>query len=258
MLHTLHPGDQRPADWAAAHASLDNPATVARLLDALRDVGATGQVATLLDREPPPMPASTTRRGVAGLLAWLRDAGATSQVTTLASRAAAHASLDDPGGVAVLLNALRKAGATSQVAALATRAADDASLDDPVGVAGLLDALRGAGATGQITRLLDRDPAAHASLDDPVRRGRAAGRAARGGGHQPGHHAGQPRRRRRQPQRPERRGQLLGALHKVGATARSPSWPAEPPTMPASKTQSAWLGCWARCAGWGPSRRSQN
>jgi hypothetical protein len=33
-------------------------------------------------------------------------------------------------------------------------------------VAELLGALREAGATGQVTALLDRDPAAHASLDD--------------------------------------------------------------------------------------------
>jgi hypothetical protein len=34
-------------------------------------------------------------------------------------------------------------------------------------VASLLDALREAGATSQVTALLDRDPAAHASLDKP-------------------------------------------------------------------------------------------
>ena len=39
LLHTLHPGDQRPADWAAAHVSLDDPGAVARLLDALRRGG---------------------------------------------------------------------------------------------------------------------------------------------------------------------------------------------------------------------------
>ena len=70
--------------------------------------------------------------------------------------------------MAGLLDALREAGATGQVTALASRAAAHASLDDPGAVAGLLDALREAGATGQVTTLLDRDPAAHASLDNPV------------------------------------------------------------------------------------------
>ena len=89
FLHTLNPGDQRPADWAAAHASLDNPVAVAGLLGALREAGATGQVAAL------------------------------------ATRAAAHASLDEPDadrdGVAVLLGALREAGASTQAAELIER-----------------------------------------------------------------------------------------------------------------------------------------
>jgi hypothetical protein len=33
---------------------------VTALLEALHDTGATGQVATLLDRDPPPMSVSTT------------------------------------------------------------------------------------------------------------------------------------------------------------------------------------------------------
>jgi len=42
-----------------------------------------------------------------------------------------------------------------------------ASLGEPFDVADLLRALRVAGATGQVTALLGRDPATHASLDDP-------------------------------------------------------------------------------------------
>jgi hypothetical protein len=89
-------------------------------------------------------------------------------VATLLDRdPAAHVSLDDPDKVAALLGALGEAGADGQVAALAHRAAAQASLDEPYKVAGLLGALRAAGATGQIATLLDRDPAAHVSLDDP-------------------------------------------------------------------------------------------
>ncbi len=40
LLHDLHPGEQRSADWAVANASLDNPAAVALLLNMLREAGA--------------------------------------------------------------------------------------------------------------------------------------------------------------------------------------------------------------------------
>jgi hypothetical protein len=201
LLHTLHPGDQRPAEWATTNVRLDGREGVAQLLGALRDAGATGQVTALLDRDPAAHASLDDAVGVAQLLGALHDAGATGQVTALLDRdPAAHASLDNLWSVAELLSALYLAGATGQVAALATRAAahvslDDprgvarllgmlpagqdialldrgpaahVSLDDPGGVAWLLDALRYAQATGQVTALLDRDPAAHARLDDPL------------------------------------------------------------------------------------------
>jgi hypothetical protein len=126
LLHTLHPGDQRPAGWAAADASLDDPNGVARLLFALREAGATGQV------------------------------------TILASRAAAAASLNDPYGVAFLLDALREAGAAGQVTTLLDRdPAAHASLDSRGAVeAGLLKQLRAAGARAQAAELIGRLPAA--------------------------------------------------------------------------------------------------
>ena len=114
LLHILHPGDPRPADWAAAHTSPDK---------------AVGPV------------------GVALLLGALRRAGATGRVTTLASRAAAHTSLDNLVGVTILLGALREAGASGQVSTLLDRdPAAHASLDYPYFVTSLLDALREAGA----------------------------------------------------------------------------------------------------------------
>jgi hypothetical protein len=164
LLHTLHPGDQRPADWATSHARLDDSYGVAELLRELREAGATGQVAALLDRDPAAHASIDDLYGVAQLLKALPEA----EVTTLASRAAAHASLDNPYPVIHLLEALREAGATAQVTALLDRdPAAHLSLDDPELVIYVLDSLRRAGATGQVTVLLDRDPAAHASIDDP-------------------------------------------------------------------------------------------
>ncbi|MFI6991808.1 hypothetical protein [Nonomuraea wenchangensis] len=73
------------AERAAAHAALDDPSTVAKLLDSLR------------------------------------QAGKHDQVTVLAERAAAHAALDDPYAVAKLLDSLRQAGEHDQVSMLTER-----------------------------------------------------------------------------------------------------------------------------------------
>ena len=128
LLYILHPGDPRPADWAAAHTSPDK---------------AVGPV------------------GVALLLGALRRAGATGRVTTLASRAAAHTSLDNLVGVTILLGALREAGASGQVSTLLDRdPVAHASLDYPYFVTSLLDALREAGAPAQAAELIERLPAA--------------------------------------------------------------------------------------------------
>ena len=60
------------------------------------------------------------------------------------------------------------AGASDAVTALLARdPAGHASLDDPGGVAELLRVLRVAGASDAVTTLLARDPAGHASLDNP-------------------------------------------------------------------------------------------
>jgi Trypsin-like peptidase domain len=117
--------DVRPVHWAVAHAPLDDPYGVARLLDGLRRAGAGEQAAALLRRDP-----------------------------------AAHVSLDDPGEVARLLDGLREAGAGKQAAALAVRAAAQVPLDDPGGVASLLDGLREAGAGEQAAALAVRTPEA--------------------------------------------------------------------------------------------------
>ncbi|MGC5400702.1 hypothetical protein ACPXCP_33770 [Streptomyces sp. DT20] len=167
-LHTLHPTDHHPAQWAATHTSLDNPHDVAELLKELRETGADEQVAALLARDPAAHASLDDPEVVAELLGVLRLAEADEQVGTLLARdPAAHASLDDPYYVAKLLEALRMDGASEQIAALTERAAAHTSLDDPEVVAELLGVLRLAGTDEQVGTLLARDPAAHASLDNP-------------------------------------------------------------------------------------------
>jgi hypothetical protein len=131
-LHTLHPGDCRPAQWAAVHVALDNPYSMARLLDGLRLAGAGEQATVLLARDP-----------------------------------AAHVDLDNAASVAALLKSLREAGASEQTTALAERAAAHVDLDDPHEVAWLLMGLREAGAGEQSNALVARGPAAHVDLDHP-------------------------------------------------------------------------------------------
>jgi len=43
VLRAMHPGDQRPAAWAAANVSLDDPDGMALLLDALRIILSHGK-----------------------------------------------------------------------------------------------------------------------------------------------------------------------------------------------------------------------
>jgi hypothetical protein len=171
LLWSQHPGDRRPARWAAAHARLDDPRSATQLLDEVGRVGAARQVATLARRA-----AADVRLddwyGVAELLHALRGEGATRQVARLARRAAAHVRLDDPNDVAHLLHALRGAGATRQVTGLLDRnPAAHARLDNPDSVSFLLGTLLGEGATRQVTALLDRNPGAHVHLGRRLRVG---------------------------------------------------------------------------------------
>jgi hypothetical protein len=222
LLHTLHPADQRPADWAAAHTTLDDPRALAELLGALRAAGATAQVAALLGRDPAAHVSLDDPRAVAELLGALWAAGATGQVATLANRIVDTASLDDPAAVAELLGALRAAGATAQVAALLRRdPAAHVTVGDPRAVAELLGALRAAGATAQAAALLGRDPAAHASLEDPhavaellgaLRGAGATSQVAALLGRDPAAHAS--------PGNPGQVAVLLDALRAAGATAQ--------------------------------------
>ncbi|UGY92469.1 hypothetical protein [Streptomyces gobiensis] len=163
----LHPTDPRPAQWAAAHASLDDPSGVAFLLTALRDAGAEEQVGVLLDRDPAIHTPLDDPLEVAELLDSLREAGAKEQTAALAARAVAQVPLYDPSEVAYLLVSLREVGAEEQMAALAAWAVAQVPLHDPSKVAYLLDSLREAGAEEQVGVLLDRDPAANAPVHAP-------------------------------------------------------------------------------------------
>ena len=169
ILHDLHPGDHRAAEWVTVDVPLDlrDPYGTAVLLRELRAAGAQEQVTALLARDPAAHVALDAPYGVSILLDGLRAAGAQEQVTALADRAAALVPLDNPYGVVSLLRGLQEAGAQEQVTALADRAAGLASLGDPFDIARLLEVLREAGAQEQVTALLARDPAAHVALDDP-------------------------------------------------------------------------------------------
>ncbi|MEV7020054.1 hypothetical protein AB0N57_30830, partial [Streptomyces sp. NPDC093991] len=85
-LHTLHPTDHQPAQWAAAHVSLDDPAAVARSLSELRGTGADEQVTALLARDPAAHVSLNSPFAVARLLSELRGTGADEQVTALLAR----------------------------------------------------------------------------------------------------------------------------------------------------------------------------
>jgi uncharacterized protein YidB (DUF937 family) len=95
------------------------------------------------------------------------EAPADHRVVALLEAAITYAALNEPSDTAFLLEVLRQAGADRQAAKLLDRdPAAHALLDDAYGVARLLDALRQAGADQQAAKLLDRDPAAHALLDN--------------------------------------------------------------------------------------------
>jgi hypothetical protein len=129
----------------------------------LNELRRTGRYTNLLNRDPV---AINEPRAMARLLSLLSEGGMQNQVTALADHAAA-APVERPRDVASLLHALNQANAKTQASMLASRAATAAPLDDAGAVAMLLKTMRDAGADEQVDALLDRSPAAHASLDHP-------------------------------------------------------------------------------------------
>ncbi|WP_346139512.1 hypothetical protein [Streptomyces coeruleofuscus] len=204
-LHELHPADLRPAQWAAAHAALDDPTAVARLLSQLQKVGGPSSVRVLLNRNPAAHVGLDDLDAVGALLHQLHNASADEQLVALADRVADHGPLNDPSAVVRLLDRLQEVGTLSRVsvllgrnlaaqvaldnlaaidgllhrlhrsaaieefaeqaAVLGERVAADAALDDVASVTRLLKRLRTAKALEQFAALADR-AAAQADLDD--------------------------------------------------------------------------------------------
>jgi uncharacterized protein YidB (DUF937 family) len=166
-MHRLDPTDQRAASWAVVHVSLDDPNGVVGLLERLRAVGASEQIAELAERAAAGV-ALDSPDGVAILLGTLQEVGTADQFTQLAERAAAGAALDNPFNVGILLDGLQSLGAGEQVAELVARSpAAAAVLDNPNGVVYLLECLRAVGASGQVAELAAR-AAANAALDNSL------------------------------------------------------------------------------------------
>ncbi|MFF8932410.1 hypothetical protein ACF1AO_34675 [Streptomyces longwoodensis] len=165
-LHTLHPTNPRPAQWAAEHVALGNPSAVAGLLRMLRGAGAHEQAAALLARDPAAHAGLEDLFAVAELLQALWEAGAHEPAAALAGRAAAHAALHNLYDIVRLLQTLWEAGAHEPAAALAERAAAHAALHNLYDIAELLQTLWEAGAHEPAAALAER-AAAHAALDNP-------------------------------------------------------------------------------------------
>jgi hypothetical protein len=204
MWHSIQPdsADRRPAQWAAAHAALEDPVAASQLLFALRAVGGLEQVAGLAARDPAAHAVLSDPKGdsedmwnvawrlvalqdaarlqeavapvalddlpaVARLLVGLHKTGQHEQARTLADRAAADAPLEDPVAVAWLLVGLQLAGERQQASVFAARAAAHFPLDAPHAVSRLLSALRARGEQQQAHELATR-AAAYFPLDDPT------------------------------------------------------------------------------------------
>ncbi|WP_203948674.1 hypothetical protein, partial [Planotetraspora thailandica] len=167
-LHAQQLDAQTPAArWAAREVSLDDPAHLASLLEALGTVGSGDQAEVLLERNPAAHTALHSVYGVRSLLEALQAAGRSDQVAVLARRAVDGVPLDDPYGIGSLLEALQAAGRADEVAVLARRAADGVPIDDPGAVVELLQALRKTGRGDQVETLLRRDLAGQVTVDYP-------------------------------------------------------------------------------------------
>ncbi len=150
--------------WDALTAHAATASDLTRLGQAARDRGLYRHAAALWTTA-----ATLGSTGAAGQLIIHLRRVSPGDTGRAARWGAGQVSLADPWAVAfLLLGALREAGAGAAVATLLARdPAGHASLDDPLAVALLLGALRAAGAGDAVATLLARDPAGHASLDDP-------------------------------------------------------------------------------------------
>ncbi|GAA2021221.1 hypothetical protein GCM10009839_17630 [Catenulispora yoronensis] len=166
QLDTVLDPDRYAAAYSAANADLADPYAVARLLEALREVGAEQAVTTLLARDPAAHADVTNPVAAALLLDALWEAGAEQAVRVLADRTAVHVTVADTYHVSRLLLAFRETGAEQAVTVLAERVAAHADPTDPKQVARLLQALREARAEQAVRMLADRT-APYADFTDP-------------------------------------------------------------------------------------------
>ncbi|MER5645371.1 hypothetical protein [Streptosporangium sp. NPDC002524] len=133
---------------------LRDPYKLAGFLDALRRMGATEQVAGVVEHLPDLH--LRNLHAMAKLLDVLQRLGAHAQITALAKRIATNVSLDSPQAIIVGLYALQRAGADDQVMALAERASVSVPLDSPKSISRLLSALQEVGADVQAKALAER------------------------------------------------------------------------------------------------------
>src|ERR1035441_10680122 len=129
LWRSAHCPIEKPAQWVAAHASLDDSAAVADLLEVLQ------------------------------------RAGADSAVKVLAGRAAATSSVDAPR-LNLLISVLHELGARDEARHLAGRAVTSGVAHDPLAFIDLLHLLPRVGAEEFIPFLLSADPGTHASISD--------------------------------------------------------------------------------------------
>ena len=203
------------------HASLDDPGAVAELLRALREAGAgdavtrPGWPATRRPRQPR-RPAGR-RRAAAGAA---RGRGRRRGPHPAGPRPRRPRQPRRPAGRRrAAAGAARGRGQRRGHAPWLARAAAHASLDDPGAVAGLLQALREAGASDAVAHPAGPRPRRPRQPRRPAGRRRAAAGAARGRGQRRGPHPAGPRPRRpRQPRRPGGVAELLQALREAGAS----------------------------------------
>lgn len=163
LLHALHPGDHRPAQWVIARVALDDPIAVSGLLRRLHDRETTDVLTALLERDPAAMTSMDRPTGVTVLAGRLHRIGARHQLETLLARKPAD--VVDPRSpyvVAALMEQLRRIGATEQSAVLARRAAASADLGNLAALGELLAQLQRSSATDHAVTLVRR---AAASVD---------------------------------------------------------------------------------------------
>ncbi|MGW0401452.1 hypothetical protein ACWD0E_27035, partial [Streptomyces sp. NPDC003002] len=86
LLHSLHPTDPKPAQWAAAHVNLGDSDSVVSLLESLTAAGADEQTTALLARNPAAHVSLGDSDSVVSLLESLTAAGADEQTTALLAR----------------------------------------------------------------------------------------------------------------------------------------------------------------------------